>query len=302
MSVLTEVLKLFKYDPATDGDMTFNIGQCMNDNWDKLDAAILLAIAAAGAYNPEESYAVGDYCTYKGKLRKCSTAIPTGEAWTEAHWTTTTVAAELAELSSQLSNALSNIGRVTQDIFNDPTYPHAYVCSADDINAGVSGLPAAGHWRILYIPYFASNEGWSVQVAVGAVANSGLCWRKASGTVWGSWESAATATPPQVFDLPLSYGWTEHRASEYFKTQENIVTVYFQVHTSSTQGGEVIVATLPEGFRPQNAIGGSGYCGIPGEKYALADVKVYPNGDITGFNDVGAAEYYTGFFTFVTAS
>lgn len=113
MSVLTEVLKLFKYDPATDGDMTFNIGQCMNDNWDKLDAAILLAIAAAGAYTPEESYAVGDYCTYKGKLHKCSTAIPTGETWTEAHWTTTTVAAELAELSSQLSNLNTLVGGAT---------------------------------------------------------------------------------------------------------------------------------------------------------------------------------------------
>ena len=113
MSDLTEVLKLFKYDPATDGDMTFNIGQCMNDNWDKIDTAILLAIAAAGAYNPEESYAVGDYCTYKGKLRKCSTAIPTGETWTEAHWTTTTVAAELAELSSQLSNLNTLVGGAT---------------------------------------------------------------------------------------------------------------------------------------------------------------------------------------------
>lgn len=119
---------------------------------------------------------------------------------------------------------------------------------------------------------------------------------------WTDWGALATATPPQVFDLPLSDGWTEHRASEYFKTQENIVTVYFQVHTSSPQGGEVTLATLPEGFRPPNTIGGSGYCGIIGEKYAPADVKVYPNGDITGFNDVGAAEYYTGFFTFVTAS
>ena len=106
MSVLTAALKLFKYDPATDGAMTFNLRQTLTDNWDKLDAAILLAIAAAGAYNPEESYAVGDYCTYKGKLRKCSTAIPTGEAWTEAHWTTTTVAAEMQELSSQLSNKM----------------------------------------------------------------------------------------------------------------------------------------------------------------------------------------------------
>ena len=132
--------------------------------------------------------------------------------------------------------------------------------------------------------------------------NTGVKYRLAIGEdQWGAWKQISTATPPQVFDLPLSYGWTEHRASEYFKTQENIVTVYFQVHTSSPQGGEVTVATLPEGFRPQNAIGGSGYCGIPGEKYAPADVKVYPNGNITGFNDVGAAEYYTGFFTFGAA-
>lgn len=132
--------------------------------------------------------------------------------------------------------------------------------------------------------------------------NTGVKYRLAIGEdQWGAWKQISTATPPQVFDLPLWYGWTEHRASEYFKTQENIVTVYFQVHTSSPQGGEVTVATLPEGFRPQNAIGGSGYCGIPGEKYAPADVKVYPNGNITGFNDVGAAEYYTGFFTFGAA-
>ena len=123
-----------------------------------------------------------------------------------------------------------------------------------------------------------------------------------NGENWDRIETELMATtPPQVFDLPLAAGWTEHRASEYFKTQENIVTVYFQVHTSSPQGGEVTLATLPEGFRPPNTIGGSGYCGITDAKHAPADVKVYPNGDITGFNDVGAAEYYTGFFTFVAA-
>lgn len=113
MSTTTDVLSLFKYDPVADADSTFNITQALNNNWDKLDAAILLAIAAAGAYNPEESYAVGDYCTYKGKLRKCSTAIPTGEAWTEAHWTETTVARELAEKASIIPPAK------TQLLFSD---------------------------------------------------------------------------------------------------------------------------------------------------------------------------------------
>ena len=57
---------------------------------------IFLALSAAAAYDPEGSYAVGDYCTHGGKLYKCSTAIPSGEAWNAAHWTETTVAAELA--------------------------------------------------------------------------------------------------------------------------------------------------------------------------------------------------------------
>ena len=58
---------------------------------------IFLAISAAAAYDPEKSYAVGDYCTHGGKLHKCSTPIESGEEWNAAHWTETTVAAELAE-------------------------------------------------------------------------------------------------------------------------------------------------------------------------------------------------------------
>ena len=62
----------------------------------------LFAIAAAAAYDPEGSYAVGDYCTHGGKLHKCSTPIESGEAWNAAHWTETTVAAELAEVKAEL--------------------------------------------------------------------------------------------------------------------------------------------------------------------------------------------------------
>ncbi|MDF2612770.1 MAG: hypothetical protein K0S71_556 [Clostridia bacterium] len=37
MGVLTSFLKLFKYNPATDGDSTFNIDTALNQNWDKVD-------------------------------------------------------------------------------------------------------------------------------------------------------------------------------------------------------------------------------------------------------------------------
>ncbi len=96
MSILTKVLKLFCYDPETDGANTFNIPKALNENWEKIDQLVLLAVAVAAAYDPEGSYAVGDYCTHGGKLHKCNTPIPSGETWNAAHWTETTVAAELA--------------------------------------------------------------------------------------------------------------------------------------------------------------------------------------------------------------
>lgn len=71
---------------------------------DSVDRAMLslLAVAAAAAYDPEGSYAVGDYCTHGGKLHKCGTNIPDGEVWNAAHWTETTVAAELAKKANSM--------------------------------------------------------------------------------------------------------------------------------------------------------------------------------------------------------
>lgn len=37
MSLKTQILGLFKYDPDKDGASTFNVKQALNDNWDKLD-------------------------------------------------------------------------------------------------------------------------------------------------------------------------------------------------------------------------------------------------------------------------
>lgn len=38
MSTTTKNLQLFKYDTITDIKQPFNIDECMNDNWDKIDA------------------------------------------------------------------------------------------------------------------------------------------------------------------------------------------------------------------------------------------------------------------------
>lgn len=51
----------------------------------------------APKYDSESTYDVGDL-VYNGLLYRCTTAILTPEAWTPAHWTQTTVAAELNRL------------------------------------------------------------------------------------------------------------------------------------------------------------------------------------------------------------
>ena len=40
MSELTPNLKLFKYNTETDAKQPFSINDCMNANWDKIDASL----------------------------------------------------------------------------------------------------------------------------------------------------------------------------------------------------------------------------------------------------------------------
>lgn len=100
MSANTPNLGLFKYDPSTDGAQTFNVERALNENWDKVDSSILLALAAAAPYSTSQTYALGAYCTLGGKLYKCTTAITEAEAWTAAHWAETSIAAELIAIST----------------------------------------------------------------------------------------------------------------------------------------------------------------------------------------------------------
>lgn len=268
MSVLTEVLKLFKYDPATDGDMTFNIGQCMNDNWDKLDAALLLAIAAAGAYNPEESYAVGDYCTYKGKLRKCSTAIPTGETWTEAHWTTTTVAAEMQELSSQLSNLIGT------------ALPDRWIA----IPVGKKLWFYTGG----QMGYYLMDDG--IDFAIYDHDNHELFSLNYARTPTIQGDVAlATATPPQEFDLPLADGISDYATSVYHKNQFSEVSVRVSVSATNAIQNGATIATLPEGFRPAKAIDTDATGYVSGSSWFACRLVIQSSGAVQIYWGIGSS-------------
>ncbi len=304
MSTTTDVLSLFKYDPVADADSTFNITQALNNNWDKLDAAILLAIAAAGAYNPEESYAVGDYCTYKGKLRKCSTAIPTGEAWTEAHWTTTTVAAEMQELSSQLSNKVGNQAlEIPNSDCNDIADFGLYRVQNDTANGytstvGDSVINAPWDMNTMFQLFLSASAGkmlWRTKVS--ALENP-----------WSEWFPLANATPPQEYDLPLVDGISG--TAKYSKDQFGIVRVHMAaVKDSGTITNNEILGTLPEGFRPKLSFAVVGYGNSnPNTISDRHTVNMYisSNGDITAsfLSETNAAKLASlyGVTEFIAAS
>ena len=201
-----------------------------------------------------------------------------------------------------------NIGKVPQSIFGNPGYPTSYVGSVDDRDTLMENLPGPGHWRILYIPYFAAaSEGWSVQIAIGAVENAGLYWRKARGFTWAAWENAATHTPPQEFDLSPADGWTHTHTwdkSSYCKTQEDLVIVHFSLENSSAAeppDAGYIIAYLPEGFRPSAAvIGTCGDYNHSGEN--LYQCWVTTDGAIIVYSPAAAPKAASGTLVFVAAS
>ena len=98
----------------------------------------------------------------------------------------------------------SDVGAVAQFnntpdyIIEDATYPTAYVCSIN----GRDYMPNTGYFRILYLPYFAYEQGYAVQVAFGAVGNDGLWFRKANGETWENWKQVMQADG----SVPMS-GW-----------------------------------------------------------------------------------------------
>lgn len=174
-------------------------------------------------------------------------------------------------IPTQLAKKADDLGNLTQAVVDDATYPHPYFGSTIDI----AGLPSGGQYRVIYVPYFSNAEGYSVQIAIGAVGNDGLHWRKSWGKEWKQWNTAPTATPPQELALPLATGYIKAGlyACDYSKAQDGTALVHIAIeHVSGTlpTGGRQ-VATLPLGYRPKATVG---------QSYGDDGVYVNPDGAV----------------------
>lgn len=74
---------------------------------DEQDVVLLNNLAPA--YDSTATYSVGDYVTYNNLLYVCNTTISTAEAWTAAHWTQTTVMAEIKDSIGSINATLATL-------------------------------------------------------------------------------------------------------------------------------------------------------------------------------------------------
>lgn len=144
---------------------------------------------------------------------------------------------KLADQINVLSNTKSEyIGKafISEEILLDATYPIAYCGSVGNS----STMPNTGQFRVQYIPYFANNEGYSVQIAWGVVTNSGLWYRVASGTRWERWESFSTTTKTDILITPRA-----NRTVIYNNSYKDSMGFIVDVKCKQTDDSDFIAGT-----------------------------------------------------------
>ena len=235
MSTNTPVFGLFQYDPATDGNLPFNITQALNNNWNAIDSLALPAAAAASPYNPSGTYAIGDFCIYNGTLQKCNTPILSGEAWNRAHWTATTVAAEL-------TNSMMALGYNISDLSNMPIKPFI----ASTLQIGATGLPEGWpNTRTVVARFCVPGSVYQVDL-IGSYVLKKFALRITD----GEWKEIVTATPPQVRNLTLQSGFTANGDCTFFVTQESAVFLAGGVSGTLPANQDTQIGTLPSDACP----------------------------------------------------
>ena len=229
---------------------------------DAVDAlGALFAIAAAAAYDPEGSYAVGDYCTNGGKLHKCYTAIPDGEPWTAEHWTETTVAAELAEVRASLSNKQDliwlGIAEMDADL-NDLKQIGTTAIHGTSKNVPPDVIP--GNWGLLTVSANSKNgqvgctQHLSIMVTEGYFPQ--IYERNWNGLNWSKWARIATATPPQEHAIVPKNGATliDGMKNVFSKDQFGKLELHVGMNFSSVPAKGTEIFSLPQSFAPVGGI------------------------------------------------
>lgn len=119
----------------------------------------------------------------------------------------------------------------------------------------VEGLPNNDPtwWFLWYVP----SGIWAFP------HNTNKVWRaEFTNNYLYEWREVAFGDPPQVYDLPLTDGFSAWGLCHYWKGQNGIVTLNVNISSTpaTTAGNEAVIGNLPEGFRPTGHVIAAAYC------------------------------------------
>jgi len=220
---------------------------------------VAAALTSAAEYSAAATYAVGAYCTKGSKLYRCTVAIPQAEAWNAAHWTATTMGAELVAIYTTLANkapggyGLGNISGRTANGFSEITGYGFYRIPSE------SGFApdASSNWGAVYI-----GANLSYGTLLYARNNALMAVRSVSEGKVG---------PIEWVNPPMAVG-VEYRTVERF------------------QGKPVYVKTINMGNLPGNAVKQANF-----QSNNVVDKIVSVTGQCTSDSGVGISmPYHTG--------
>lgn len=194
--------------------------EVLNENWEKIDAAVLRAMAAAAAYNAGATYQQGDFCTQGGLLYRANQAIAQPEAWTAGHWTAISItdvirgltAADVGaytkeEISSLLLKKVSvPIEIAANSDLNNFRNCGFYFCGngGETISNKPGTSDAFGAFSLL-VQKTGSWGGNGVNQILTDYTNGNLYVRSSENASWTVWKELATTADLANY-LPLSGG------------------------------------------------------------------------------------------------
>lgn len=195
---------------VANGVATLGADAKLNDS--QIPMQKIMAVTNAAEYSQTQTYVLGAYCTRGGKLYRCTTAISAAEVWTDAHWTETTVGAELVAVIVALAAKApagyglgESQGRYVANASVDTLTKNGWYYLYDGVTGGPSGLSI--YHAILFVSSSRSDLTKVQRLILATSGRQGQELRRVYKD--GSW------LPWEWIDPPMELG-VEYRTTERY--------------------------------------------------------------------------------------
>lgn len=176
----------------------------------------------ADEYSTSRAYAFGDLCLYNGKLYRCTTPIPSGEAWTSGHWALTDAGDEIPAgvrpyTNYTAVNNLSGSEAGSLAIGDFPVNRILYISSAVHPSALQSAFSDEPCFRffgtVVTLSQSMTSKVAALQIAMTAGSSMGdeLYYRRGTSTGWEPWVQIAKS----AFIAPAYSSASTYAVGEY---------------------------------------------------------------------------------------